>query len=97
MTQPTPHETPEPLPFDWGALVPLVIHPMRVSIIEALCWIGQPLSAIDFKRLFADEGFSTSYISYHVNELRKAGVLVQVGTQQVRGATKRSYFFCPSK
>lgn len=83
----------ESLPFDWGALVPLVVHPMRVAIIEALCWIGEPLSAIDFARLFADQNFSTSYISYHLSELGKTGVLLQVETRQVRGATKKFYFF----
>ena len=31
--------------FDWEALVPLVIHPLKVAILEALEWIGQPLSA----------------------------------------------------
>ncbi len=87
----------EPLPFDWGALVPIVVHPMRVAIIEALCWIGEPLSAIDFKKMFGDEAFGTSYISYHVGELGKAGVLVQVETRQVRGALKKSYFFPPPK
>jgi hypothetical protein len=70
---------------------------MRVAIIEALCWVGEPLSAIDFKRLFAEQGYSTSYVSYHVAELGKAGVLVQVGERQVRGATKKSYFFPPPK
>jgi Helix-turn-helix domain len=89
----TPEEGNEPLPFDWGALVPFVIHPMRVAIIEALCWIGEPLSATDFQKLFAEESYNTSYISYHVAELAKAGVLVQVATRQVRGATKKSYFF----
>lgn len=97
MNRPPTHSAPEPLAFDWAALVPVVIHPMRVAIIEALCWIGEPLSAIDFKKLFADEGLSTSYVSYHVVELAKAGAITQVGTQQVRGATKKSYFFPPSK
>jgi hypothetical protein len=86
-------EGSEPLPFDWSVFVPLVVHPVRVAVIEALRWIEEPLSAIDFQKLFADEGFSTSFISYHVRELGKAGILVQVGTRQVRGATKRSYFF----
>lgn len=40
----------EPLPFDWAALVPLVVHPMRVTIIEALCWVGEPLSALTSRR-----------------------------------------------
>jgi len=87
----------EPLPFDWGALVPHVVHPMRVAIIEALCWIGEPLSAIDFTRLFADGEVSTSFVSYHLRELAKVGVVVKVRERQVRGALKKSYFFPPPK
>ncbi len=96
MDRPSPNATPEkdePLPFDWCALVPIAIHPTRVAIIEALCWIGEPLSAVDFRRLFADENYDTSYLSYHVAKLAKTGVLVQVGRRQVRGALKKSYFF----
>ncbi len=100
MSRPSPNTTPqtdEPLPFDWGALVPRVIHPVRVAIIEALCWIGEPLSAVDFRKLFEDEGYGTSYLSYHVATLAKGGVLVQVGKRQVRGAIKKSYFFAQAE
>lgn len=96
MTPPPSHPQPDPLAFDWGALVPIFLHPMKVAIIEALCWVGEPLSAIDFERLFGDESRGTSYISYHVTVLAKAGVLEQVGSEQVRGAIKKPYFF-PSK
>ena len=81
--------------FDWAALVPYVIHPVRVAIIEALRWIGEPLSAKDLEKLFADEKLVTSYLSYHVVELAKAGVLVKVDEEQIRGAVKKSYFFPP--
>jgi Helix-turn-helix domain len=97
MTQISTQATREPLPFDWGALVPVVIHPLKVGIIEALCWIGEPLSAIDFKRLFSDQCLSTSSLSYHVTELAKAGVLEQVEARQIRGATKKSFFFSSSE
>ena len=91
-----PHSPPDPLAFDWETLVPVFVHPMKVAIIEALCWVGEPLSAIDFERLFDDQSRGTSYISYHVTVLAKAGVLEQAGAEQVRGAIKKSYFF-PSK
>ena len=97
MTQPSPPATSEPHRFDWAALVPFVMHPMKVAVIEALCWIGEPLSAIDFERLFGDESRGTSYISYHVTALAKAGVLEQVGAEQVRGAIKKPYFFPSSR
>jgi hypothetical protein len=81
--------------FDWATLVPRVIHPARVAIIEALRWIGEPLSAKDFKELFADQEFITPYLSYHVVELAKAGAIVKVEEEQIRGAVKKSYFFPP--
>jgi Helix-turn-helix domain len=84
------------LPFDWAALVAHVIHPVRVAIIEALWWIGEPLSAKDFEKIFANRKLTTSYLSYHVVELAKAGALVKVEEQPVRGALKKSYFFPPS-
>ncbi|HET6997662.1 MAG TPA: helix-turn-helix domain-containing protein [Solirubrobacterales bacterium] len=83
--------------FDWAALVPLTVHPMRVAIIEALWWIGEPLSAKDLREVFADEKLGTSYISYHVAELAKAGALVKVGEEPKRGAVKKLYFFPPAK
>jgi DNA-binding transcriptional ArsR family regulator len=81
----------EPLPFDWAALVSLVVHPMRVEIIETLRWTGEPLSASDLTRIF---GIGTlSVVSYHVRELAKAGVLKEISTRQVRGARETFYFF----
>lgn len=82
----------EPLPFDWSLLVPLLVHPVKVGIIESLRWIGEPLSASELKNLFAEEP-NTSYISYHVVELAKAGAIVKVSERPVRGAVKKSYFF----
>jgi len=83
----------EPLPFDWSVLVPPVVHPMRVTIVEALRWIRQPLSAIELKRVFDGEGFSTSYVSYHLAVLAEAGIVEKAGERQAGGVTKRSYFF----
>lgn len=84
--------TPEPS-FDWARLTTL-IHPMQVAVVEAVLWIGQPLSAKDFSQMFADEigrANATSYMSYHVRELAKVGVLEQTGTESVRGAVRRFY------
>jgi DNA-binding transcriptional ArsR family regulator len=81
--------------FDWDALVPLVVHPMRVQIIEALGWIGEPLSAANLTRIFDDADLSLSGVSYHVTTLAKAGVLVKVGQRPVRGSVEKFYFFAP--
>lgn len=78
------------LPFNWAALVPLVIHPMRVAIIEALLWIDEPLSASDIRKM-SDKDYSLGYICYHVKELAKGGVIKKVGQRKVRGATEKFY------
>jgi hypothetical protein len=85
-------EGSEPLPFDWSVLVPLLVHKTRVEIIEALRWIGEPLSASDLKMVL-DERLTLQFVSYHVIKLAKIGVLVKVRERQVRGATEKFYFF----
>jgi hypothetical protein len=80
----------EPFPLDW-ALVSRLVHPLKVLIIEALAWIGQPLAASDLSKVF-ERRFSTPFISYHVQELAKVKVLVKMGEENGRGAIKKLYF-----
>lgn len=82
--------------FDWNALVPYVIHPLKVAIVEALVWIEQPLSAPDFRKLF-NERFSTGVISYHLVELAKTGTLEMTKKQRGVGAPGKFYFLRPAK
>jgi Helix-turn-helix domain len=82
--------------FDWNALVPHVIHPLKVAIIEALEWVEQPLSATDFRKLL-NERFSTPRISYHLVKLAEADAVELTRQQQVRGMTEKFYFFPPVK
>lgn len=89
--------------FDWEALVPRVIHPLKVRIIEGLRWVGEPLSASDLTKLVGeqegpkptkdDPAYALSHVSYHVVKLAEAGVIEQVRRRQVRGATEKFYFF----
>lgn len=76
--------------FDWGALVPHVLHPLKVAIIEAMLWIELPLSAKELDRVF-DEGAGLSLISYHVRTLAKMDVIEIVEERPVRGALQRLY------
>jgi hypothetical protein len=85
-------EGSEPYPFDWGALVPRLVHPVRVAAIEAMVHIGRPLSATDLRKIF-DEEFDLSLVSYHVVQLAKVGALVKVRQRQVRGSVEKFYFF----
>jgi hypothetical protein len=79
-------------PLDWGALVPRLVHPTKVWVIEAMQWIDRPLSASELEMVFAGTK-SVSALSYHVTSLAKAGVLKQVRRRQVRGAWESHYCF----
>lgn len=76
--------------MDWGVLIPHLVHPTKVWIIEAMLWIDQPLSASELERVF-DRTLSLSRIAYHVKSLAKGEMLRQVDKQQIRGAWKRMY------
>lgn len=79
-------------PFDWATLVPRVVHPLQVAVVEAMWWIDRPLSASELELVF-DHEFGLSLISYHLLQLKKAEAVEEVGREQVRGALKRLYFF----
>ncbi|MDX6626074.1 MAG: hypothetical protein QOE56_1063 [Solirubrobacterales bacterium] len=76
--------------FNWAALVPNLVHPIRVAMVEAWSWIDRPLSSTDFAQIFDNE-FSVSYLAYHVRELLKMKALKKVSSRQVRGATESFY------
>lgn len=80
------------LQFDWAGLVPHFVHPIKVEIIEAMIWIGQPMSASELSQVFLNE-YDLSRVSYHLTKLAGAGVFEQVGQRQVRGALQRFYYF----
>jgi hypothetical protein len=82
----------EPRQFDWSLLVPHVVHPLQVAVIEALLWIGQPLSSADLEKVFGLK-FNVSLLAYHVRKLAETGVLVPIRSRQRRGATETFYFF----
>lgn len=79
--------------FDWEALVPLVVHPVKVAIIEAIEWIDKPLSASDLTKVIGDEKIGLSHVSYHLKNLGEVGVLKVVRWRRVRGSIEKFYFF----
>lgn len=81
--------------FDWARLVPRIVHPLKVVIVEALLCIDQPLSAAQLSRIL-DEEFHLSQISHHVRSLAELGALEKVGERPVRGAMESFYFFSRS-
>lgn len=76
--------------FSWETLVPLLVHPAKVGIIEAMAWVEQPLSATDLDRLLQDQA-GVSLLSYHLRKLAELGVIEQVRQENVRGAVQTFY------
>lgn len=76
--------------FDWGRLAPRVLHDVRIEIIEAMRYLGRPLSAADLRKVF-EERYGLSLVAYHLQELAKAQAVVLVRSRRRRGSTEKFY------
>jgi hypothetical protein len=76
--------------FSWESLVPLLVHPAKVAIIEAMSWIDLPLSATDLDRVLQGEA-GVSLLSYHLRKLAEIGAIDRVRQETVRGAVQTFY------
>jgi len=70
-------------------LVARYAHPVRVWIVEAMRWIGRPLSASELDHVLTGVGLAP--LMYHLRTLGKFGVARPVVRQKIRGASKRPY------
>ncbi len=86
----SPCPEPDCESVDWAVLVPRLIHPTKVLIIEAMLWIDRPLSASELERVF-DNAVGASTISYHVRSLATLEALEQTREVEVGGTLKRMY------
>lgn len=61
----------------WEAFIPQFVHPVKVAVVEALLWIGEPLSATQLAKLFSWKGerFPEPNVRYHVRHLVTVGIL----------------------
>lgn len=76
--------------FQWGLLVPMMVHPLKVAIIEAMDWIDVPLSAKDLD-LLLDEEYGLPLVAYHLRKLADVGAIERVEQRAVRGALQTFY------
>lgn len=74
----------------WERSVPRLLHPLSVTIIEALAWVDEPLSATQIAKIL-DEEYGGSNLSYHLRRLRDRGVIVVARREKVRGALQVFY------
>ncbi len=78
-------------PFDWNVVVPHVMHPLQVAVVEAMVWIDVPLSPSDLTQIFMEQ-LPLEDVAYHVRRLTDIEVLVQVEARANRG-WQRKWFF----
>jgi hypothetical protein len=82
--------------LNWAALVPQTIHPVQVAIIEAMEWVGEPLSATLLQEMFDDpERCYLSILSYHMGKLARWRAVEPIRHRHVRGARETFYFLAP--
>jgi len=74
----------------WSSVPEKVLHPIRVPILEALWWIGEPLSAIGLVDVL--DGYLTMWeAAHHLETLETLGVVEPVSTGQP-GKRKKQHF-----
>lgn len=84
---------PDAPEFDWAGLVAQTVHPAKVAIVEALQWIGHPLSALELTAILADAHYGKDLIAYHARALAELGAIEVAASRRVRGAWENYYYF----
>lgn len=75
----------------WGALAARLLHPIQVQIIEAMLWIGRPISASQLVKVFNEE-LPLSVVAYHARRLNSLRALRTVRTRTPkRGSPEKLY------
>jgi hypothetical protein len=79
----------------WEVYVASFVHPLKVAIVEALCWMGAPLSVVQLTKLCSGESFREPIVRYHLHKLVEAGVLEIVSTNPFdqEGDVDMSFYF----
>jgi hypothetical protein len=74
---------------DWDGLLVSLLHPTQFQIIEAMHWIGRPISASQLVHVLDRDDVSA--LSYHLRRLGELKVAELVSLRSARGATERLY------
>lgn len=78
----------------WSALPDKAVHPHRVSMLEALWSIGEPLSALDTVDVL--EGAVDMWeAAHHFSALEALGVVEPVAVKSRKGQTRDGDFDVP--
>lgn len=82
---------PGPAPVDWDGLLASLLHPTQFQIIEAMHWIGRPVSASQLVHVFDRDSKDLSALAYHLRRLRELKIVRLASVKRVRGAKERFY------
>jgi hypothetical protein len=83
--------------FDWERVVPRIVNPNKVAIIELLQRQREPLSASRMKNLIDNPEVTLQLLIYHCITLEKAGVLEIVPAPPSAAANERFYCLAPQE
>jgi len=81
----------------WEGLVPRLLHPIKLVVVEALLWVGEPMSATGLAAMLEEPAYYGGVISYHLRVMVEGGVLVRTGERSVRGAEELFFYFPPAE
>lgn len=71
----------------WESYIPLFVHPVKVAIVEALSYIGEPLSVPQLGKLLRGTGLRVSEqkVRFHLKCLIEIGMLEVTTSIPVEG------------
>jgi predicted transcriptional regulator len=75
-------------------LIESQVNPVKVAVIEALHWVGGPLSAHEVWLMGVGAELST--VAYHVKTLVDLGILTHVAEAPVRGSLEKFHVLTPA-
>lgn len=81
------------IPVDWEALARSTAHHLRISILEVMGMDGGRVMSPN--ELSFELQVYLAKIDYHVDQLRRAGLIELVRTEPRRGATEHFYRLAP--
>ncbi|HKO38180.1 MAG TPA: helix-turn-helix domain-containing protein [Solirubrobacterales bacterium] len=69
----------------WRTLVPRLVHPARLQIVEALISNGGPMSAVELAPLVPQAEGNADLVRYHAKAMTEVGALEVVDTRRAEG------------
>jgi hypothetical protein len=82
--------------FAWPSLIECQVHPVKVAAVEALRWIGGPLSARELWLIgMGDPAYAT--VCHHVKFLLDLGFIELTHQRPRRGAMEKFYVLAPDR